>query len=149
MRRLNFVVEGQTEEAFVNGVLRPHLGAFDIVATARCVTTRRDRRRPDIVHRGGLPDYGKARRDLERWAAGQGLPGHGGGEAGQDELGLQAGGTLSGAGLMVMGATRAMTRYELRISGGNPFYVRESARLLAREGALAALERVGLAGPPL
>jgi hypothetical protein len=24
---------------------------------------------PDIVHRGGLPDYGKARRDLERWMA--------------------------------------------------------------------------------
>ena len=52
MRRLNFVVEGQTEEAFVNGVLRPHLGAIEMVATARCVTTRRDRRRPDIVHRG-------------------------------------------------------------------------------------------------
>jgi hypothetical protein len=69
MRRLNFVVEGQTEEAFVNSVFRPHLGSFDIVATARCVTTRRDRRRPDIVHRGGLPDYGKARRDLERWMA--------------------------------------------------------------------------------
>jgi hypothetical protein len=69
MRRLNFVVEGQTEEAFVNRVLRPHLGLFDVVATARCVTTRRDRRRPDIVHRGGLPDYGKARRDLERWMA--------------------------------------------------------------------------------
>ena len=69
MRRLNFVVEGQTEEAFVNGVLRPHLGSYDIVATARCVTTRRDRRRPDRVHRGGLPDYGKARRDPERWMA--------------------------------------------------------------------------------
>jgi hypothetical protein len=69
MRRLNFVVEGQTEEAFVNGVLRPHLWSFDVVAAARCVTTRRDRRRPDVVHRGGLPDYGKARRDLERWMA--------------------------------------------------------------------------------
>lgn len=69
MRRLNLVVEGQTEEGFVNQVLAPHLATRGIYATARCVTTRRDRRRPDIVHRGGLPDYGKARRDVERWAA--------------------------------------------------------------------------------
>lgn len=69
MRRLNLVVEGQTEEGFVNQVLAPHLGTLGIAAVARCVTTRRDRRRPDLVHRGGLPDYGKARRDLERWVA--------------------------------------------------------------------------------
>jgi hypothetical protein len=69
MRRLNLVVEGQTEEGFVNQVLAPHLGAIGIYASARCVTTRRDRHRPDRVHRGGLPDYGKARRDLERWMA--------------------------------------------------------------------------------
>ncbi len=69
MPRINLVVEGQTEEGFVNQVLAPHLGAAGIFAKARCVTTRLDRRRPDLVHRGGLPNYGKARRDLERWLA--------------------------------------------------------------------------------
>jgi len=69
MRRLNVLAEGQTEEAFVNEVLSPHLADYGVVASVRCVTTRRDRRRPDIVHRGGLPDYAKARRDLERWMA--------------------------------------------------------------------------------
>jgi hypothetical protein len=69
MRRLNVLAEGQTEEAFVNDVLAPHLAEYGVVAAVRCVTTRRDRRRPDVVHRGGLPDYGKARRDLERWMA--------------------------------------------------------------------------------
>ncbi len=69
MRRLNVLAEGQTEEAFVNEVLAPHLADHGVVASVRCVTTRRDRRRPDVVHRGGLPDYGKARRDLGRWMA--------------------------------------------------------------------------------
>jgi hypothetical protein len=69
MRRLNVLAEGQTEEAFVNEVLAPHLADFSVVASVRCVTTHRDRRRPDVVHRGGLPDYGKARRDLQRWMA--------------------------------------------------------------------------------
>jgi Domain of unknown function (DUF4276) len=67
MIRLNILTEGQTEEAFVNEVLSPYLAAFGIAACARCVTTRRDRRRPDIVHRGGLRDYAKVRRDLVRW----------------------------------------------------------------------------------
>lgn len=69
MRRLNVLAEGQTEEAFVNQVLAPHLGAFGVFASVRCVTTRRDRIRPDLVYRGGLRDFGKVRRDLERWLA--------------------------------------------------------------------------------
>jgi hypothetical protein len=69
MRRLNVLAEGQTEEAFVNQVLAPHLAGFDVFASVRCVTTRRDRRRPDLVHRGGLRDFGKVQRDLERWMA--------------------------------------------------------------------------------
>jgi len=69
MRRLNVLAEGQTEEAFVNGVLAPHLADHQVIASVRCVTTRRDRRRPDRVHRGGLPSYGKARGDLKRWMA--------------------------------------------------------------------------------
>lgn len=69
MRRLNVLAEGQTEEAFVNQVLAPHLGAFGVFASVRCVTTRHDRVRPDRVYRGGLRDFGRVRRDLERWMA--------------------------------------------------------------------------------
>lgn len=69
MRRLNVLAEGQTEEAFVNEVLAPHLADHQVIACVRCVTTRRDRRRPDRVHRGGLPSYEKARGDLKRWMA--------------------------------------------------------------------------------
>lgn len=69
MRRLHVLAEGQTEEAFVNQVLAPHLAGHDVVTDVRCVTTRRDRHRLDIVHRGGFRDYGKVQRDLRRWMA--------------------------------------------------------------------------------
>lgn len=69
MARLNVLAEGQTEEAFVYQVLAPHLADYGVVATARCVTTRSDRRRPDHVFRGGFRDFGKALRDLQRWMA--------------------------------------------------------------------------------
>jgi hypothetical protein len=69
MRRLHVLAEGQTEEAFVNQVLAPHLAAHGVVTDVRCVTTRRDRHRLDIVHRGGVRDYGKVQRDLQRWMA--------------------------------------------------------------------------------
>jgi hypothetical protein len=69
MRRLHVLAEGQTEEAFVNQVLAPHLADHGVVADVRCVTTRRDRHRLDIVHRGGLREYGKVQRDLQRWMA--------------------------------------------------------------------------------
>lgn len=69
MRRLNVLAEGQTEEAFVNQVLAPHLAPFGVFAIVRCVTTRRDRHRHDIVYRGGFREFAKAQRDLERWMA--------------------------------------------------------------------------------
>lgn len=69
MRRLHVLAEGQTEEAFVNQVLAPHLAGYGVVTDVRCVTTRRDRHRLDIVHRGGLGSYGKLQRDLQRWMA--------------------------------------------------------------------------------
>ncbi|HEX2080416.1 MAG TPA: DUF4276 family protein [Longimicrobium sp.] len=69
MRRLHVLAEGQTEEAFVNQVLAPHLAGHGVVTDVRCVTTRRDRHRLDVVHRGGLRDYGKVQRDLQRWMA--------------------------------------------------------------------------------
>ena len=65
--RLNFIVEGQTEERFVNTVLRDHFADRSIVAVAHCVTTRRHRRADHLKHRGGLTTYKHARDDIRRW----------------------------------------------------------------------------------
>ena len=65
--RLNFIVEGQTEERFVNTVLRNHFADRSIVAVAHCVTTRRDRRARHVKYRGGLTTYRHARDDIRRW----------------------------------------------------------------------------------
>lgn len=62
--RLNFIVEGQTEETFVNNVLRNHLADFAISSTARCVATSRRR---NIKHRGGIPSYEYAQQDIRQW----------------------------------------------------------------------------------
>ncbi len=62
--RLNFIVEGQTEETFVNMVLRPHLEDFSVWASARCVETSR---KGGIKHRGGIRTYEQAKRDIVRW----------------------------------------------------------------------------------
>jgi hypothetical protein len=66
MIRLHIVVEGPTEEAFVNQALVEHLAGFDVFADARSVEVSRDRKRA-TVYRGGLFDYGRAKRDLTRW----------------------------------------------------------------------------------
>jgi hypothetical protein len=50
MIRLHFVVEGQTEEAFVNSVLADHLGCANVFADVRCVETSRQGAR---IFRGG------------------------------------------------------------------------------------------------
>jgi hypothetical protein len=64
MIRLHIVAEGQTEEQFVNSVVANHLGAFDISTDVRRVITSRSRTR---VFRGGLLDYGRAKKDLQLW----------------------------------------------------------------------------------
>lgn len=61
---LNIVVEGQTEETFVNQVLREHLGQKDIWVFARRVSTSRKEGRK---HRGGLIKYDHSRRDISQW----------------------------------------------------------------------------------
>ncbi len=66
MPRLNMIVEGQTEEAFVNGVLQEPLAQQQVWACARCVETSRDKRHARI-YRGGLLDYRRAKRDIQRW----------------------------------------------------------------------------------
>ena len=58
------VVEGQTEEEFVNSILSAHLGQFDISTDARCVETSRSWSR---IFRGGLMDYRRAKKDLVLW----------------------------------------------------------------------------------
>jgi hypothetical protein len=62
--RLHAVVEGQTEETFINQVLAPELGVRQIFVDAHCVTTGRRRLSPD---RGGITRYEQIRKDLEIW----------------------------------------------------------------------------------
>ncbi len=62
--RLNFIVEGQTEETFVNQVLRPHLETFSILCSTRCVMTSRKR---GVKHRGGITNYDLPMKDINAW----------------------------------------------------------------------------------
>ena len=62
--RLNLIVEGQTEETFVNEVLRNHLGNYNIVCTARCVYTSK---RGAHWRRGGATKYERIRKDIQNW----------------------------------------------------------------------------------
>lgn len=65
--RLHVVVEGQTEETFVNRLIRGPLSLFNIIADASCVETKRILNRPDIKYKGGLTKYKKAKDDIQRW----------------------------------------------------------------------------------
>ena len=62
--RLHILVEGQTEETFVNNVLALALAGRTIVVDARQITTGRKRGRN---FRGGLISWQHVARDLERW----------------------------------------------------------------------------------
>ena len=62
--RLNIIVEGQTEETFVNQILKPHLSSFSIGVSARVVTTKKKR---GTKYTGGLSTYGKAKTDITLW----------------------------------------------------------------------------------
>ena len=62
--RLHLIVEGQTEETFVNRVLRPHLAELSVWAKARCDTTGRKR---GVKYRGGIGSYLKAKNDITAW----------------------------------------------------------------------------------
>ncbi|MGQ0663428.1 MAG: DUF4276 family protein [Pseudomonadota bacterium] len=64
MVRLHMVVEGRTEETFVNGVLRHHLAALNVFADARCVETSRTENR---IRRGGVSRYRKIKQDISLW----------------------------------------------------------------------------------
>ena len=62
--RLHFIVEGQTEETFVNLVLVPQLAVHSVWGKARCVMTSRRR---GVKYRGGLDSYARARNDIVLW----------------------------------------------------------------------------------
>ena len=64
MIRLHFVVEGQTEEEFVNSVLVQHLAAQEVIGDARCVLTSRQGPRQ---FKGGISKYVQVQRDLRLW----------------------------------------------------------------------------------
>lgn len=58
--RVNILVEGQTEETFVREVLAPHLGNFQVWATARVVRTSKG-------HMGGAVSFGKIHNQVSLW----------------------------------------------------------------------------------
>lgn len=62
--RLHILVEGQTEEGFVNDILAPELGTQNIFVDAHRITTGR---RHGRLFRGGLTNYQQLGRDLELW----------------------------------------------------------------------------------
>jgi hypothetical protein len=62
--RVNFVVEGQTEETFVRDLLAEHLALHGVYAVARCVETSRTRLK---IFKGGITTYARAKGDLQRW----------------------------------------------------------------------------------
>jgi len=62
--RLHIVVEGQSEETFVNRILVPHLSRFAVWTDARSVYT--SHQGPYWI-RGGMTSYERARRDVTLW----------------------------------------------------------------------------------
>ena len=66
--RLNFIVEGQTEQRFVRQVLMPYLAERSSVCggDARCVETRK-KKGSGTKKSGGVTSYAKPRGDIIRW----------------------------------------------------------------------------------
>lgn len=62
MRRVFVVVEGQTEETFVNRSVQPHLWDFDVHLIPIVVMTKRTR--AGTKYGGGLGSWGQVRRDV-------------------------------------------------------------------------------------
>lgn len=63
MTRLTIIVEGQTEESFVNQSLKPFLAEKEIMVTAHCFTTGRKK---GSIYRGGIDNYEKIKNEIER-----------------------------------------------------------------------------------
>jgi hypothetical protein len=70
--RLHFVVEGQTEETFVNLVLKHHLALFSVWVDVRSVEVSRrtmyeSGREHQVIYRGGIRSYARLKKDLQNW----------------------------------------------------------------------------------
>jgi hypothetical protein len=63
--RLNVLCEGQTEEAFVNRVLRPHLAALDVYVSAQCIPKKKNTN--SRSSKGGWISYTETRKALLTW----------------------------------------------------------------------------------
>lgn len=59
MKRVIILVEGQTEETFIQEILRPHLWGFDVDLTPTILRT-------SPGHKGGISSYAKVKRELRR-----------------------------------------------------------------------------------
>ena len=66
MKYLNFIVEGSSEETFVNDVLVKHFAPLNIFISARKIRTGWDRINNKPA-KGGLLKYIKFRNDVLRW----------------------------------------------------------------------------------
>jgi hypothetical protein len=64
MRQIMMLVEGQTEEAFVNKVLQPYLLEKQIFVNVTMVCTKKVKN--SRVHRGGFSDFDQVNRDITR-----------------------------------------------------------------------------------
>lgn len=64
MVRVHFSVEGQTEQTFVDDVLRPHLAEFGVYAEKPALIAHAFKK--GKVHRGGGMRYGPVKKDIQR-----------------------------------------------------------------------------------
>lgn len=64
IKRINLIVEGQTEEFFVKRILAPYLASYKTFVSARRVETGR---KGPKIHRGGMTSYSKAKNDIQHW----------------------------------------------------------------------------------
>jgi hypothetical protein len=73
MKRLNFLVEGHTEEQFAWTVLAPHLAEFEVVIAVQMLVTGRKRvyqtygQRQTKEFKGGIKSYQQVISDLQDW----------------------------------------------------------------------------------
>jgi len=63
MARVHVLVEGDSEESFVNTILKPHFSPKGIYLTTSRVTTKRDNRK-GIVYKGGISNFEKIRSEI-------------------------------------------------------------------------------------
>jgi len=61
-KKILILVEGQTEEGFINRVLAPYFHTREIFITPTIIKTKKEIRGPD--HKGGVNSYNQVKRDL-------------------------------------------------------------------------------------